>query len=95
MTGEYVDLESEVWTRRLKQIAIVKFLIKMGILGFYVLFAISMVELLKVFAPYVNNKDLVLETAFTNSQITAMIVLLFIAGVFIIFSKMIKRVMKK
>lgn len=94
MTAEYVDLESEVWTRRLKQIAIAKTIIKFGIFGFYVLFAISTVELLKLFVPYVENKDLVLETAFTTSQITAMMELLFITGVFITFSKMMKRMMR-
>lgn len=94
MSAEYVDLESEVWTRRLKQIAVVKSLIKCGIFGFYVLFAISTVELLKLFVPYIENKDLVLETAFTTSQITAMMEILFLAGVFIMFSKMIKRLMR-
>ena len=94
MTAEYVDLESEVWTRRLKKIAIVKSIIKLGIFGFYVLFAISTIKLLKIMAPYVNNKDFVLETAFTTSQITAIMFLLFFAGVFVMFSKMINRMMR-
>ena len=95
MTTEYVDLESEVWTRRLKKIAIAKCIIKFGIFAFHVVFIISMVELFEILTPYVKNKDLVLETAFTNSQITAMMVLLFIAGVCVAFSKMISRIMRK
>lgn len=95
MTAEYVDLESEIWTRRLKQIAIVKCIIKLGIFGFYVFFAISTIEVLEFFAPYVENEDLVLETALTTSQITAMILVLFIAGGFLIFSKMILRMMRR
>lgn len=95
MTAEYVDLESEVWTRRLKQIAILKLIIKLGICGFYALFVISTAKLVESLAPYVENKDLVLETVFTNSQITAMMVLLFITGVLIIFSKMIIGLMRR
>lgn len=60
----------------MKKIIVVGRLIKYGIL---IAFIWSIAEILKLLAPYVENPDLVLDNAFTNSQITAMLVMITLA----------------
>lgn len=91
----YVDLQSEQWTKRLKQIAYVKFIIKIAILIFEVLVAISIAYVLKELSTYLENPDLEMNVVWTNSQITAFIMIIFMTGVLIAFSKMISRFIKR
>lgn len=91
----YVDLQSEQWTKRLKQIAFVKFIIKIAILIFEVVIAISIAYVIKELSIYLENPDLEMQVIWTNSQITAFIMIIFMTGVLIAFSKMISRFMKR
>ena len=90
MTEKWIQLqETEVKnTIRLKKIIIVGRLIKYGI---FIIFVWSLAEVLKILSPYVNDPEMVLDNAFTNSQLTAIVVLLFLVWVLIhlgkIFSK--------
>lgn len=91
----YVDLQSEQWTKRLKQIAFVKFIIKIGILIFEVLVAISFAYVLKELSMYLKNPDLEMNVIWTNSQITAFIMIVVMAGILFAFSKMVSRFIKR
>lgn len=91
----YVDLQSEQWTKRFKQIAFVKFIIKIGILIFEVLAAISFAYVIKELSIYFENPDLEMGVIWTNSQITAFIMMIVMLGILIAFSKMISRFIKR
>lgn len=91
----YVDLQSEQWTKRFKQIAIVKFIIKMGILAFYAVTVTSFAYALKDFSIYLENPDLEMDVIWTNSQITAFILIITMSGILIVFSRMVNRLFKR
>lgn len=90
----YVDLESERWTKRLKQIAYAKFLLKIGIFSFYIMSLMGFAEVLKQCSVCFKNPDIEFVQVWTNSQITAMIVMLMFCFIIIIWSRMIKKMMK-
>lgn len=90
----YVDLESERWTKRLKQIAYAKFLLKMGILSFYIMSIMVFVEVLKQSSVCFKNPDIEFVQVWTNSQITALIVMLAFCYILIIWSRTVKKMMK-
>lgn len=90
MTEKWIQLqETEVKnTIRLKKIIIVGRLIKYGI---FIIFVLSLAEILKLISPYLSDPDLVMETAFTNSQLTALVLMLFIIWVLRQMVKMFSR----
>lgn len=87
----YVDLESERWTKRLKQIAYAKFLLKIGIFSIYIMSMIGLIEVLKQCSVCFKNPDIEFVQVWTNSQITAMIVMLGICFFVIVWSRTIKK----
>lgn len=91
----YVDLQSEQWTKRLKQIAYVKFIIKMMILAFYAVAVTSFAYTLKDLSIYLENPDLEMDVIWTNSQITAFIMIIVMSGILIVFSRMVSRLFKR
>lgn len=90
----YVDLESERWTKRLKQIAYAKFLLKMGILSFYIMLIKAFVQILEQCLVCFKNPDIEFVQVWTNSQITAMIVMLMFCFILILWSRTVKKMMK-
>ena len=90
----YVDLESERWTKRLKQIAYAKFLLKIGIFSFYIMSMMGFVKVLEQCSVCFENPDIEFVRVWTNSQITALIVMLMFCFSIIIWSRMIKKMMK-
>lgn len=90
----YVDLESERWTKRLKQIAYAKFILKIGILSFYIMSMIGFVQVLELCSISFKNPDIEYVQVWTNSQITAFIVMLLFAFIALIWSRMIRKAMK-
>ena len=90
MTEKWIQLqETEVKnTIRLKKIIIIGRLIKYGI---FIIFVLSLAEILKLISPYLSDPDLVMETAFTNSQLTALVLMLFIIWVLKQMAKMFSR----
>lgn len=73
--NEYVDVFDKRWTKRYKNIKMAIYSIKMI---FYIVFIIGIVEIIKIITPYINDKEIVAEWAFTNTQITAMALILFL-----------------
>ena len=90
----YVDLEPERWTKRLKQIAYAKFILKLGIFSFYIMSIMAFVEVLKQCSVCFKNPDIEFVQVLTNSQITALIVMLMLCFILIIWSRTIKKMMK-
>lgn len=91
----YVDVQSEQWTKRFKQIAILKFIIKMMIFAFYVVTVTSFAYVLKDLSIYLENPDLEMGMIWTNSQITAFIMIITMSGILIVFSRMVNRLFKR
>ena len=90
MTEKWIQLqETEVKnTIRLKKIIIVGKLIKYGI---FFTFVWSIAEVMKMLSPYVNDPEMVLDNALTNSQLTAIVVLLSLTWVLIHLGKIFSR----
>ena len=90
----YVDLESERWTKRLKQIAYAKFILKIGIFSFYIMSMIGFIKILELCSISLNNPDIEFVQVWTNSQITAFIAMLMFVIFALAWSRMIKKIMK-
>lgn len=94
MTEEWIDITDYQKTNIYKKIAIIRFVLKIGILAFFTAMVIAVARVIKQIAPYVSNPDLVLDTVWTNSQLTAVVVLIFLCFILIIFSRMITRLFR-
>lgn len=92
--GEWVDITDGQNTKRYKRIKMAIFIIKIGIFVFFIIECIAIGEVLKMLSQYVEDSSLILETALTNSQITAIISMLVLGGVLFLFAKMIGKVIK-
>lgn len=90
----YVDLESERWTKRLKQIAYAKFLLKLGIFSFYIISILAFGDVLEQCLICFKNPDIGFVQVWTNSQITAVIVMLMYCFLLFLWSRTVKKMMK-
>ena len=94
MTENWTDV-TDGNTKWFKRLAITKFIIKMGIMVFFVVEVVAIAKVVTMIAPYVNDAELVMEHVWTNSQITAAIELAVLVGALWIFSKMVTSIMRK
>ena len=93
MTDEWVDITDGQNTKWFKRIKIAQYVVKIGVIVFFVMEAVAIANVLMITAPYVNDAELVLDHVWTNSQITALIEMLVLCGALIIFAKMVKKVL--
>lgn len=94
MTENWTDI-TDGNTKWFKRLAITRFVIKMGIMVFFVVEAVAIAQVIAMIAPYVNDAELVMEHVWTNSQITAAIMIAVLVGALSIFSKMVSSIMRK
>lgn len=93
MTDEWVDITDGQNTKLFKRIKIAQYVVKIGVIVFFVMEAVAIATTLKITAQYVNNAELVLDHVWTNSQITALIEMFVLLGALIILAKMVKKVL--
>lgn len=74
--SEYVDVLSEKWTKRYKIYKIIMLVVRIVIIAMFCWMLLYMFDIL---APYIEDPEMELENAFTNSQLTAMIILIVLA----------------
>lgn len=93
MTDEWVDITDGQNTKWFKRIKIAQYIVKIGVIVFFVMEVVAIANVLRIIAPYVNDAELVMDHVWTNSQITALIEMLVLCGSLIIFAKMVKKVL--
>lgn len=84
--SEWVDVTDKKWTDHMKKMIITIRIIQISL---FTLYCIGIAEILKIIIPYVSHPEMVLENALTNSQITAMALMLVLAFSLKPVSKMI------
>lgn len=92
--NEWTDITDGQNTKLYKWMKIFRFCINVAIYVFFIICVVAIGEVLKQLAPYVNDSSLVLEKAFTNSQITAIMCMLTLAWSIWTLWKMISRVIR-
>ena len=93
MTDEWVDITDGQNTKWFKRIKIAQYVVKIGVIVFFVMEAVAIATVLKITTPYVSDAELVMDHVWTNSQITAIIQMFVLCGTLIIFAKMVKKVL--